>query len=187
MSDGEIHEPQSQQVNEITEEHTENVEETTITVPEDNTVPETTVEDSNTNAVETTNETEEVIKTNIEQDSDINQEEDQQEAFNFEKKDSDENLEERPEIEIYTPLKFVATKDRLYNQNPIQIAWEDLSYTVKIGPLWAKKPKTILQPMTGYVSPGQVLAVMGPSGSGKTSMLNILVKFISFFLKMNKI
>ena len=69
MSDGEIHEPQSQQVNEITEEHTENVEETTITVPEDNTAPETIVEDSNTNVVETTNETEEVIKTNREQET----------------------------------------------------------------------------------------------------------------------
>ncbi len=89
-----------------------------------------------------------------------------------------------------TELKSsVVEKVSLRNNPPVFVEWRNLEYVVKIKPrtppdakfgekvksLFSanKIDKSVLHPMSGYVAPGSVLAVMGPSGAGKTSFLNM--------------
>ncbi|KAK7252306.1 hypothetical protein RIF29_36153 [Crotalaria pallida] len=53
----------------------------------------------------------------------------------------------------------------------IFLTWEDLHVTVPNG---RKGRKPILEGLTGYAKPGQLLAIMGPSGSGKSTLLDAL-------------
>ena len=51
------------------------------------------------------------------------------------------------------------------------LTWEDLWVTVSTG---KNKNRPILQGLTGYAKPGELLAIMGPSGCGKSTLLNAL-------------
>ncbi|KAI4296395.1 hypothetical protein L6164_036357 [Bauhinia variegata] len=53
----------------------------------------------------------------------------------------------------------------------ISLTWEDLCITVSDG---KNGRKAILQDITGYAKPGQLLAIMGPSGCGKSTLLDAL-------------
>ncbi|XP_027917603.1 ABC transporter G family member 11-like [Vigna unguiculata] len=61
----------------------------------------------------------------------------------------------------------------------ITVTWENLWVTVSSG----KKKKPILQGLTGYASPGRILAIMGPSGCGKSTLLDGLAGRLSSQMK----
>ncbi|KAK4271295.1 hypothetical protein QN277_020006 [Acacia crassicarpa] len=78
--------------------------------------------------------------------------------------------------DFITPLENTAIKptDRSKGtqkeDDGVFITWEDLWVTVGSG----KNKKPLLQNLTGYAKPGQLLAIMGPSGCGKTTLLDAL-------------
>ncbi|XP_027347919.1 ABC transporter G family member 11-like [Abrus precatorius] len=53
----------------------------------------------------------------------------------------------------------------------ICLTWKDLWVTASMG---KNGSKSILQGLTGYAKPGQLLAIMGPSGCGKSTLLDAL-------------
>ncbi|CAI0422295.1 unnamed protein product [Linum tenue] len=55
----------------------------------------------------------------------------------------------------------------------VSVTWKDLCVTVGGGQL------TILEGLTGYAEPGEVLAIMGPSGCGKSTLLDALAGRLS--------
>ncbi|KAJ6683596.1 hypothetical protein OIU85_007300 [Salix viminalis] len=57
------------------------------------------------------------------------------------------------------------------HRDDVSITWEDLAVAVS-----NRKDgfRSILQGLTGYAQPGEVLAIMGPSGCGKTTLLDAL-------------
>nr|TKS08040.1 hypothetical protein D5086_0000106900 [Populus alba] len=57
------------------------------------------------------------------------------------------------------------------DHNGVFLTWEDLWVTVSNG---KKGSKSILQGLTGYAQPGELLAIMGPSGCGKSTLLDTL-------------
>ncbi|KAL6222898.1 hypothetical protein ACLB2K_006288 [Fragaria x ananassa] len=56
-------------------------------------------------------------------------------------------------------------------ENGISLTWEDLWVGVRNG---KSGQKMILQGITGFAQPGEVLAIMGPSGCGKSTLLDAL-------------
>ncbi|XP_045494649.1 ATP-binding cassette sub-family G member 1-like [Colias croceus] len=56
---------------------------------------------------------------------------------------------------------------------PVNLSFQDLSYTVHIG----KVSKLILRSVSGEFRSGQLTAILGPSGAGKSTLLNVLAGY----------
>jgi len=63
-------------------------------------------------------------------------------------------------------LDVASTVNTMEASKPIGVKWDNIC--VKLG------AKEILKSITGFASPGEIVAIMGPSGSGKTTLLNTL-------------
>ena len=65
------------------------------------------------------------------------------------------------------------TKSNVINNEEMGVCltWKDLWVTVTKG---RNGGRAILQGLTGYAKPGQLLAIMGPSGCGKSTLLDTL-------------
>ncbi|KAK4353080.1 hypothetical protein RND71_028598 [Anisodus tanguticus] len=78
------------------------------------------------------------------------------------------------EMENYYETPSQITNDNVDDDvalSGIYLTWKDLWVTV---PDKKSGRRAILQGLTGYVQPGQVLAIMGPSGCGKSTLLDTL-------------
>ncbi|KAF8404635.1 hypothetical protein HHK36_009523 [Tetracentron sinense] len=63
------------------------------------------------------------------------------------------------------------TEHYVWQGEGISLTWEDLWVTVSKG---KREYRSILQGLTGYAQPGEILAIMGPSGCGKSTLLDAL-------------
>ncbi|KAJ1527012.1 hypothetical protein ONE63_008556 [Megalurothrips usitatus] len=64
------------------------------------------------------------------------------------------------------------TLSHLPKRKPVEVKFQDLSYTVSLG--FRKGQKKIIHDVNGRFCPSQLIAIMGPSGAGKSTLLDIL-------------
>ncbi|XVF44802.1 hypothetical protein PTKIN_Ptkin02bG0153200 [Pterospermum kingtungense] len=79
------------------------------------------------------------------------------------------------EIENLNPIAegtdSVSGASNRFTEGGVFLTWEDLWVTVPAG---KNGSRPILQGLTGYARPGDLLAIMGPSGCGKSTLLDTL-------------
>lgn len=91
-------------------------------------------------------------------------------------------------LDFITPFENEATKPTKSSKDTqrvdegVFLTWEDLWVTVPNG----MNRKPILQGLTGFAKPGQLLAILGPSGCGKTTLLDALAGCTFFFLSFSR-
>mmetsp|Transcript_11779 Transcript_11779/g.27031 ORF Transcript_11779/g.27031 Transcript_11779/m.27031 type:complete len:682 (+) Transcript_11779:59-2104(+) len=76
------------------------------------------------------------------------------------------------------PTNAVPQSTKIMPNEQIEVCFSDVSYSIpsKTGP---QGVLTILDGVSGIISPGQITAIMGPSGCGKTTLLDFLANRIA--------
>jgi ATPase subunit of ABC transporter with duplicated ATPase domains len=93
---------------------------------------------------------------------------------------NDESMEA---VDLENGPAFGSCRD--VHRKDVSITWESLGVTVSDRKHGCR---SILQGLTGYARPGEVLAIMGPSGCGKTTLLDALAgNFPCLFLFSKKL
>jgi ABC-type multidrug transport system ATPase subunit len=68
---------------------------------------------------------------------------------------------------------------KMRNVHPIEVIWKNICLDVAL-PKGCKRgapdTKRILNGVSGFTRPGEILAIMGSTGAGKTSLLNVLAR-----------
>jgi ABC-type bacteriocin/lantibiotic exporter with double-glycine peptidase domain len=78
----------------------------------------------------------------------------------------------------------IETTTTLDEVDGICFTWKDI-WVNTISSNGKNGSKSILQGLTGYAKPGQLLAIMGPSGCGKSTLLDTLAGMYYQFLLLN--
>lgn len=63
------------------------------------------------------------------------------------------------------PSSSVAKRESRVQDSKITLTWRSLNYSVPLGPKKDSTVKPILTNVTGYVAPGEMVAILGASGT----------------------